>query len=51
MNNKVTNVLEKRKIIANMVNYYWNQIHINDEIKDIDTDYSDSDDDTYYTEN
>ena len=33
-----------------MVNH-WNQIHINDEIQDVETDYSDSDDDYHYYDN
>ena len=41
----IEKVIQKRKDIVNMVNYYWNQIHINPEVKDIETDYSDSDED------
>ena len=48
---KVEKVIKKRESIVNLVNYYWNQIHINSEIKDIETDYSDSDDDYYYENN
>jgi hypothetical protein len=45
----VEKVIQKRQTIINMVNYHWSQIHINPEVQDIDTDYSDSDDD--YTDN
>lgn len=48
---KIEKVLKKRKMIVNMVNYHWNQIHINEEVKDIETDYSDSDEDQYYHDN
>ncbi len=48
---KIEKVLKKRKMIVNMVNYHWNQIHINEEVKDIETDYSDSDEDLYYHDN
>jgi hypothetical protein len=41
----IEKVLKKRKAIVNMVNYHWNQIHINPDVQDIETDYSDSDDD------
>ena len=50
-NKKLEKVLKKRKTIVNMVNYHWNQIHINPEITDIETDYSDSDDDHHYYDN
>ena len=45
----IDRLLKKRKAIVNMVNYHWNQIHINPDVQDIETDYSDSDDD--YTDN
>ena len=52
MNNKtIEKVIKKRKNIVNMVNYHWKQIHINPEIQDMESDYSDSDDDSYYYEN
>ena len=45
----IEKLIKKRRAIINMVNYHWSQIHINPEVQDVDTDYSDSDDD--YTDN